>query len=278
MEVVAVVRIRRLSHAEPAVSGELLGAIRSRSRPLRTPVDLDPLLERVGDARFVLLGEASHGTAEYYTWRAQLSQRLIREKEFSFVAVEGDWPDCYRVNRYVRGFPDSDENAREVLHAFEYWPTWMWANEEVVAFVGWLRRHNDTQPEGQKVGFYGLDVYSLWDSLYQVMGYLRRYDPAALSAARRAFGCFEPYGEDIQEYARATRWVGASCEDEVVALLSELRHAARHYPDDGRETHFNAEQNALVVRTRSTTTARWSTAGRNRGTSATGTWRKPWTV
>ena len=243
-----MIRIPRLSHAEPAVSGELLGAIRSRSRPLRTPVDLDPLLERVGDAQFVLLGEASHGTAEYYTWRALLSQRLIREKGFSFVAVEGDWPDCYRVNRYVKGFPDSGENAREVLHAFDRWPTWMWANEEVAAFAEWLRRHNDSLPENRKAGFYGLDVYSLWDSLYQVMGYLRKHDPAALPAARRAFGCFESYGEDAQEYARATRWVGASCENEVVTLLSELRHAARQYPDDGRESHFDAEQNALVVK------------------------------
>ena len=124
----------------------------------------------------------------------------------------------------------------------------MWANEEVVEFAGWLRWYNDSLPESRHAGFYGLDVYSLWDSLYQVMGYLRRHDPAALPTARRAFGCFESCGEDVQEYAQATRWVGASCEDEVVALLSELRHAPRQYPDDGREAHFDAEQNALVVK------------------------------
>jgi erythromycin esterase-like protein len=194
-----------------------------------------------------LLGEASHGTHEYYTWRASISRRLIEEKGFSFIAVEGDWPDCYRVNRYVKGYPDSGESAREVLHNFERWPTWMWANKEVMELTQWLRRHNDRLSEEQKVCFYGLDVYSLWDSLYQVLGYLGKRAPAALPAARHAFQCLEPFGENVQEYARATRWVDASCEDEVVALLSELRRTAHSYPRDG-EAYFNAEQNALVVK------------------------------
>jgi erythromycin esterase-like protein len=245
-----MVRLRRLSSGEPDVSAGLLDAVRAQSHPLVSPADLDPLMARVGDARFVLLGEASHGTAEYYTWRAQLSQRLILEKGFSFVAVEGDWPDCYRVNRYVRGFPDAGDQARDVLHNFERWPTWMWANEEIADFADWLRQHNDAAPAGQKAGFYGLDVYSLWDSLYQVMGYLREHDPDAMSAARRAFQCFEPYGEDVQDYARATRWVDASCEDEVIALLARLRQSARRAAggEDRREAQFDAEQNALVVK------------------------------
>jgi erythromycin esterase-like protein len=216
--------------------------------PLGEPADLDPLMERIGEARYVLLGEASHGTAEYYQWRAVISQRLIREKGFSFIAVEGDWPDCYRVNRYVKGRPDSGPSAREVLHAFERWPTWMWANEEVVELAEWLRQLNATRSEGKKVGFYGLNVYSLWDSLSTVMGYLRKNAPEALAAARRAFHCFEPYGEDVQEYARATAWTPASCEDEVVALLREVRSRAPRYDGDGREASFDAEQNALVVR------------------------------
>lgn len=234
--------------AEPQVKNALLAAIRSLSRPLRSPIDLDPLLERVGDARYVLLGEASHGTAEFYTWRAALSQRLIEEKDFRFIAVEGDWPDCYRVSRYIKGYPESGESAREVLHAFERWPTWMWANEEVVALVNWLREYNDAQPAERRVGFYGLDVYSLWDSLYQVMGYLRKHDPTALEAVRRAVQCFEPYGEDVQEYARAARWIEASCEDEVVALLAELRQRARANPPHDPEARFDAEQNALVLK------------------------------
>jgi erythromycin esterase-like protein len=177
----------------------LLAAVRSLSRPLRSPADLDSLLDRSAEARYVLLGEASHGTHEYYTWRAALSRRLIAEQGFSFLAVEGDWPDCYRVNRYVKDHPDSGDNAREVLHAFERWPTWMWANQEMVELIEWLRRHNDPLPEEKKAGFYGLDVYSLWDSLYQVLGYLGKYVPSALPTARRAFQCFEPYGEDVQE-------------------------------------------------------------------------------
>jgi erythromycin esterase len=239
-------RRRRLAHTEPSVPPQLLVTVRSLSRPLRSPADLDPLLDHIAGARYVLLGEASHGTHEYYTWRAALSRRLIEEKGFSFIAVEGDWPDCYRVNRYVKGYSDSGASAREVLHNFQRWPTWMWANEEVVELAEWLRAHND-RPEGQKAGFYGLDVYSLWDSLYQVLGYLGKHAPSALSAARHAFQCFEPYGEDVHEYARATRWVDESCEDEVIALLAQLR-SARAYPQDGREAHFNAEQNALVVR------------------------------
>jgi len=127
-------------------AAELVEQVRTLSRPLRGEHDLDPLMDRIGDARYVLLGEASHGTSEYYTWRARISQRLIREKGFSFIAVEGDWPDCYRVNRYVKGGPDAGASAYEVLHAFDRWPTWMWANEEVVALAEWLRRHNDPLP------------------------------------------------------------------------------------------------------------------------------------
>ena len=204
-------------------ASEETAQIMALARPLRKPADLDPLLDYVGDAHYVLLGEASHGTAEYYTWRTEISRRLIIEKRFSFIAVEGDWPDCYRVNRYVKALADAGESAREVLHAFERWPTWMWANEEIAALVEWLRRHNEHLAEEQKAGFYGLDVYSLWDSLYQVMGYLSKHAPDRLAAARKAFQCFEPYGEDVQDYARATHWVDASCEDEVVALLAELR-------------------------------------------------------
>jgi erythromycin esterase-like protein len=230
------------------ISRQLVAQVGAAARPLTGPNDLDPLLDHIGDSRFVLLGEASHGTAEYYNWRARLSRRLIEEKGFSFIAVEGDWPDSYRVNRYVMGLPDSGVGAREVLHAFERWPTWMWANEEVVRLAESLRRHNDGLPQERQAGFYGLDVYSLWDSLYQVMGYLQRNHPEALPAAREALRCFEPYGEDVREYARATVLVPTSCEDEVIGLLQELRRRAQDYPNDGPEALFAAEQNALVVK------------------------------
>lgn len=240
---------RRLrSAAEPPVNSRIGEAISSFARPLHEFEDLDPLMDRIGDARFVLLGEASHGTAEFYDWRRLISQRLIREKNFSFIAVEGDWPDCYRVNRYVKGYSDSGKDAHEVLHAFKRWPTWMWANREVVALANWLRRHNASMPENKKVGFYGLDVYSLWESMEAVLSYLAKVDGLALPAARKAFECFEPYADDAQEYASATRWTAETCEDEVVHLLHALRLQKSHSKEDGRDMFFDAEQNALVAK------------------------------
>ncbi len=221
--------------------------LRAASRPLETAEDLDPVVEAIGRARFVLLGEATHGTSEFYTWRAAISKRLIRERGFSFVAVEGDWPDCYRVNRYVKGMADAGGRAADVLHAFERWPTWMWANREVVEFAEWLRDHNRGLPTERRVGFYGLDVYSLWESMAEVIEYLERIDPEAARAARRAAACFDPYHEDAQAYARATVIVPTSCQAEVISLLREVRAKAPMYADGDQDAHFNAEQNALIV-------------------------------
>lgn len=217
-------------------------------RPLRNDHDLDPLLDEIGDRRIVLLGEASHGTAEYYEWRRRISERLIREKHFSFIAVEGDWPDCYTLNRYAKDLPDSGHNARDVAHAFDRWPTWMWANEEVVGLLEWLRAHNDGLSPDDRVGFYGLDVYSLWESMEAVINYLERVDPEAAARARRAYSCFDPYHADVQAYARATALVPTSCEQDAVRALTELRRNAAAYREDGRDAFFNAEQNALVAR------------------------------
>lgn len=225
----------------------LSAGLRRIARPLESDSDLDPLLDAIGDASYVLLGEASHGTSEFYTWRTRLSKRLIEERGFSFIGVEGDWPDCYRVNRYVKQMPGSGSDASSVLHAFERWPTWMWANREVIDLVEWLHEHNARQPDEGKVGFYGLDVYSLWDSMRVVMEYLQRIDPQFAAAAKRAYNCFEPYAEDVQEYARATALVPTSCEDEAISVLRELRSKAPQFREDGREGFFNAEQNALVA-------------------------------
>jgi erythromycin esterase len=221
-----------------------------------TDADLDPFIERVGDAHYVLLGEASHGTSEFYTWRAEITKRLITEKGFSFMAVEGDWPDCYRVNRYIKGMVNSGSSAYEVLHAFNRWPTWMWANKEIVDLVEWLRSHNlEAEKKEKKVGFYGLDVYSLWESLDAVMKYLQKNYPDAVKAAMRAYKCFEPYGRDVQEYAKAALFVPESCEHEVMDMLIELRQEAKtadekRKKDDGEEmeAYFNAEQNAVVAK------------------------------
>jgi len=219
-----------------------------------TPVDvatihtgLDELLDEIGDARYVLIGEASHGTSEFYTWRAHLTRRLITERGFSFVAVEGDWPDLYEVNRYAKGYPDTGGSAEEVLDRFRRWPTWMWANWEVVAFVEWLRRHNLALPTDHRVGFYGFDVYSLWDSMRQILDFLAERDPQAHQLALRAWHCFEPYGEEAQDYAWATlALVPEGCEDEVVELVGGIRHRLPAYPEDW-EAKLNAEQNAWVI-------------------------------
>ena len=229
-------------------ASRLARGVREIAHPLGGAADLDVLLELVGDARVVLLGEASHGTSEFYTWRTQISRRLITEKGFSFIAVEGDWPDCYRVNRYVKGYPESGRSAEAVLHAFERWPTWMWANLEVVSLCRWLREHNETLPRDRRVGLYGLDVYSLWESMHEVIAYLERVDPAAARDARVAYRCFEPYGESAEDYARATALVPTSCESEAVAALRLLRERSVEYREDGPEHFFNAEQNALVAR------------------------------
>ncbi|HEX5498052.1 MAG TPA: erythromycin esterase family protein, partial [Thermomicrobiales bacterium] len=214
--------MRRATLDEPRIEGNLDQQILTLSSPLADEADLDPLLARIGDARFVLLGEASHGTHDYYLWRARISRRLIEEKGFRFIAVEGDWPDCYRVNRYVHGeLPD--QNAEQVLRAFARWPTWMWANWEIVALSEWMRRRNADRPDDERAGFYGLDVYSLWESLYALIGYLKENVPEAVPAAYEAFRCFAPYGEDPQAYAYATRLVPASCEREVIDLLRTVR-------------------------------------------------------
>jgi erythromycin esterase len=217
--------------------------------------DLDVLLERISDARYVLLGEASHGTSEFYRWRAEITKRLVTEKGFSFIAVEGDWPDCYKVNRYAKGMENSGSSAYEVLHAFSRWPTWMWANREIVDLIEWLRSHNkEGDNQDKKVGFYGLDVYSLWESLDVVMQYLRKNYPDAMKSAIEAYRCFEPYSRDVEEYARATAFIPESCEDEVADMLIEIRRKAGDEDDkefkkeDGREAYFNTEQNAVIAK------------------------------
>ena len=220
--------------------------IRALARPLATPADLDPLLARTRSARYVCIGEASHGTHEYYRWRAELSRRLIEEQNFTWIGVEGDWPDCWRINRWVRGLADQDLDARELLDRFERWPTWMWANTDVAEFLDWLRERNTARPAADQVGFYGLDVYSLWDSLRVIMDWLTDNAPDALADARRAWQCFAPFGEDPHEYAWSTRLVPETCEGDVVGLLVSVRARTRDRADDD-EGAFDAEQNAEVA-------------------------------
>jgi erythromycin esterase-like protein len=211
-----------------------------------------PLLEMVGDATIVLIGEASHGTHEFYRTRAELTKALIVTKGFNVVAVEADWPDAYRVNRWVRG-ASSDGDAGQALGDFVRFPRWMWRNRDVVEFVTWLRRHNAGIDAPSRVGFYGLDLYSLQSSMAAVLAYLRKVDPAAAERARYRYGCFEDFGEDSQAYGyAATFGLSRSCENDVIAELVELRRRASEYATrDGRiaaDEYFFAEQNARLVR------------------------------
>ncbi|MEU4568139.1 erythromycin esterase family protein [Micromonospora sp. NPDC023956] len=210
---------------------------------LGAPSDFDPLLARVADARIVMLGEATHGTYDYYRLREQLTRRLIAECGFSFVAVEGDWPDCDRVNRSVTAVPRGAPDPLAALERFERWPTWMWANAEVARFCRWLRAWNVDRPQPARAGFHGLDVYSLWESMQAIFDYLGEEDPASLEAAQDAYRCFEPFGKRPEEYGLASRFVSARCEEEVVRLLSRTREQAAA---DGAD-RFSAWQNAEVV-------------------------------
>ena len=219
--------------------------LREKSILLHDKSDLDLLIEKLGDANIVMLGEASHGTHEYYTWRSYISRKLIEKKNFNFMAVEGDWPDCYQLNLYIKSLRKESENAFDVLKQFNRWPTWMWANWEIVALAEWLKKHNHSYPQN-KVGFFGLDVYSLWESLYAIMDYLSKVDKTAYEKAQTAFTCFEPYKEDEHSYALATRLVPEICEDEVVDLLKEIQRKIPIY-DSGKENVFSTEQNALIA-------------------------------
>jgi erythromycin esterase-like protein len=225
---------------------EAINAIKQNAYPLHSKADLQPLFDRIGDARIVMLGEGSHGTHEYYTWRTHISKRLVEEKGFNFIAVEGDWPDCYRLNRFIKGYNPGIKSAFDVLHAFNRWPTWMWANWEIVALADWMQKHNTGLPANKKAGFYGLDVYSLWESMESLMQYLRKTDIAALKVAEEAFGCFEPYRRDEGTgYARASQFVPELCQNEVVDLLKQIQQRLPLYNSD-HENVFSVEQNAIV--------------------------------
>ena len=237
-----------------ASDGTLIDAIATTAHPLVGSVEsFDPILELVGDARLVLIGEASHGTHDFYHLRAQITQRLIEEKGFCAVAAEADWPDAYRVNRYVRGI-GKDAEAIEALGDFKRFPAWMWRNADVLEFVAWLREHNDRAGDPvRKVGFYGLDLYSLHASIAAVLEYLDKADPEGARRARYRYGCFEHFGEDPQTYGYATSFgLRTDCEREAVLQLVELRRRRQELLSGrglaAEDEAFAAEQNANVVK------------------------------
>jgi erythromycin esterase-like protein/predicted phosphoribosyltransferase len=249
--------LRAAGRGEPGApvprSADPVVVVRLAAQPLTgAATDYDALMDAVGDARLVLLGEASHGTHEFYRERALITRRLIVEKGFTAVAAEADWPDAYRVNRYVRG-ASADEEAVDALGDFGRFPTWMWRNADVLDFVGWLRAHNDALPPERRAGFYGLDLYSLRASMEAVLAYLTKIDPEAARRARQRYGCFDQFGGEMQEYGYAAAYgLGPSCENEVVSELVDLHRRRVEYGSrDGRvapDDFFFAEQNARLVK------------------------------
>ena len=207
-------------------------------------VPLERLLSRIGDARVVLLGEATHGTSEFYRMRARISRELIEKKGFRFVAIEGDWPDAARVDHYVRHL----EYTPSEWTAFARFPTWMWRNNEVREFVDWLRAHNASVKASDRTAFHGLDLYSLYDSIRAVLKYLDEVDLATARAARERYGCLTPWQSDPATYGHAAL-TGAypTCESEVAVVLTQLLHKRRSYAEHDGERFMDAVQNARLI-------------------------------
>ena len=235
-------RARRVARA-PARLPELIA---QAAEPFSSIADarLEPLLERIGGARVVLLGEATHGTSEFYRMRARITRELVERKGFSIVAVEADWPDAARIDHYVR----HRETPPAEWKAFTRFPEWMWRNTDVQAFVDWLHRYNMNRPYADRVGFFGLDVYSLSTSIQAVLAYLDDVDPAAARVARERYGCLTPWEADPATYGRmALSGRYRECERDVTSMLTDLLRKRLQYSERDGERYFDATQNARVV-------------------------------
>lgn len=238
---------------KPIITNIISSAIRKNAYMLYgKPEDYDSLADLVKGTDIVLLGEASHGTSEFYHERAAITKRLITQYGFNAIAIEGDWPDAYRVNQYVKG-QLNDITAKQSLDGFKRFPTWMWCNREVLGFVEWLHYYNHQLNSEKQVGFYGLDLYSMHASMDAVIKYLNKVDPEAAMRARHRYACFDHFGINPQNYAYATSFGAAeACEQDVIQQLHELRSKATDYQQhDGRlaaDEYFFAEQNAKLVK------------------------------
>ena len=214
---------------------------------LEGDASLDQLISAAGDKELVLLGEASHGTHEYYLWRDKISRRLIAEKGFNFIAVEGDFASLYQLNRYVKNLDGAASSAREVLLSLERWPTWMWANEEVVALAEWLREYNDSLPQEEKVGFYGMDVYDEWNSKAVVLDLLKSTELRAYDYAKMEYSCFQPHIGDSWTYATAVHMGKEPCADATKRVVNFIRSNREAFSNLSDDAYFYLLQNAMVV-------------------------------
>lgn len=219
-----------------------------KAQALNHAADLEPLIEKLASSRIVMLGESSHGTQEFYKWRRLISQELIQKHGFSFIAVEGDWPPCAVIDRFVRS-KNPRRSAREVLKSFQRWPAWMWANGETAELVEWLRLNNRPRPARRQAGFYGLDVYSLFESMDEVVKILKKIDPQLAERARDRFSCFEAYRHNEKSYVRSLLYEPEGCEDQVMEVLRELLQLRISSKARGIKSRLlDAEQNARIVK------------------------------
>lgn len=228
------------------LTNSFIQTIKDYAIPLHETDNLNTLLHEINNQKYVLLGESSHGTAEFYNIRAELSKKLITEKGFTFIAVEGDWPACRQINRYIKGFDHVNASAKEVLTSFNRWPTWMWANDEIAYFIEWLKEYNKKQPEDKKVGFYGIDVYSLWESIDEIVMYLQKTNSPYAEAAKKVFACFEPFNRKAENYGVSASFYSKGCYEEVINLLTKIR-LTKTNESDLEENHLNMEVNALIT-------------------------------
>ena len=228
----------------PENAAEKLASI---ARPVQTASDLDPFVEKAGERRLVLLGEATHGTIEFYEWRAEITRRLITEKNVSFIAVEGDWNAFVPANRYIKDLPDAPESAAKALERMERWPDWMWQNAVIKDLLEWLRAYNDEMDENRKVGIYGMDIYGAAASLEKAPGYLEKPDPDLAGDFEAALDCFAPYAGNPRNYITAMTQGRVDCSGDLSRALGMLMENRDTFREKDPKAWLHAKQNAAVA-------------------------------
>lgn len=225
-----------------------ISIICSKAIELNNNADLDSLIHLSSGSRLVLLGESSHGTAEFYHWRAEISKRLIEEEGFNFIAVEGDWTPLYRLNLYVKGYDTESKSANEILRTFSRWPEWMWGNTIIADLAEWLKEYNSTKSADDRVGFYGMDVYGQWEAMDEVLRVAEKLLPERVKEIEGLYSCFTAYDKDEWKYAQAVLQGKASCEDNLRRVVNIFKEALNITEDPGVYNKLlHGKQSALVV-------------------------------